>query len=104
MKIGNSNITRRSLLKSNKNIFSLVSVRIRNRKKLLKFYINSKQPSLSCLRKIGQNHGIIECVSCNRADEAQNYWFFSCASSQNIFIYLLCLLEYIDITTSLITR
>ena len=37
-------------------------------------------------------------VRCNNADETQKHWLFSCCSSQNIFIYLLCLLEYIDIT------
>ena len=34
---------------------------------------------------------------CKRADETQKHWLFSCTSSQDIFIYLLCLLVYIDI-------
>ena len=41
MKIGNSKIIRRSLRKNNGNNFSLVFTRIRNRKKLLTFSINS---------------------------------------------------------------
>ena len=56
------------------------------------------QPFLTRLREIGQNYGSIECVRCNRADETQKHWLFSCVSLQNIFIYLLCLLEYINIT------
>ena len=32
-----------------------------------------------------------------RVDETQKHWLFSCSCSQDIFIYLLCLLEYIDI-------
>ena len=61
-------------------------------------FLHFAQPSLTRLREIGQNYGSIECVRCNRADEIQKRWLFSCASSQNIFIYLLCLLEYINIT------
>ena len=56
------------------------------------------QPSLTRLREVGQNYGSIECLRFNKADETKKRWIFSCASSQNIFIYLLCLLEYIDIT------
>ena len=41
MKIDNSKIIRRSLRKNNGNNFSLVFTRIRNRKKLLTFSINS---------------------------------------------------------------
>ena len=35
----------------------------------------------------------MECARCNRADETQKIWIFSCSSSQSIFIYLPCLLE-----------
>ena len=61
-------------------------------------FLHFAQPSLTRLRETGQNYGSIECVSCNRADETHKNWFFSCTSSQNIFIYLLYLLEYVDIT------
>ena len=61
-------------------------------------FLHFAQPSLNRLREAGQNYGSTECIRCNRADETQKHWLFSCASSQNIFIYLLCLLEYIDIT------
>ena len=56
------------------------------------------EPSLTHIKEIGKNYERIECVRCNRADEKQKLWFFSCSSSQSIFIQLLCLLEYVDIT------
>ena len=61
-------------------------------------FVHFVQPFLTRLREIGQNYGSIECVRCNRADETQKHWLFSCVSLQNIFIYLLCLLEYINTT------
>ena len=74
----------------------------KNTKQKKDFDIQSKflhfaQPSLTRLREIGQNCGSKECDRCNRADETQKHWPFSCASSQSIFIYLLLLLEYTDI-------
>ena len=57
--------------------------------------LNFALPPLTCLRETGQNYGSMECVRCNRADETQRHCFFSCTSSQNIFIYLLCLFKYI---------
>ena len=101
MKIGNSKIIHRSLRKSNGNNFSLVSTRIQNRKKAFDIQyklLHFSQRSFIHLREIGQNNGSIECVRCNRADETQKHWLFSCCSSQNMFIYLFYLLNYIDIT------
>ena len=51
------------------------------------------QPSLIGLGVTGENYGSIECVRCNREDETQKHWLFSCSSSQNIFIlpeYIVC--------------
>ena len=62
--------------------------------KLLRF----AQLSLTRLREIEKNYRSIECVRCNRADVTKKHWLFSCASSQNIFLYLLCLLEFNDMT------
>ena len=39
------------------------------------------QPFLTRLREIRQNYGSIECDRCNRPDETQKHWLFSCASS-----------------------
>ena len=61
-------------------------------------FLQFAQHSSTRLREIGQNCGSIECARCNRADETQKHWLFSCSSSRNIFIYLLCLLAYIDAT------
>ena len=52
----------------------------------------------SLFKRNKKNYERIECVRSNRADEKKKHWLFSWYSSQNIFIYLLCLLEYIDIT------
>ena len=38
------------------------------------------QPFLTRLIEIRQNYGSIECDRCNRADETQKHWLFSCAS------------------------
>ena len=62
-------------------------------------FLHFAQSALTSLREIDQNYGSIECIRCKRVDEARKHWLFSCAfSSQNIFVYLLSLLEYIDIT------
>ena len=61
-------------------------------------FLHFAQRSSTRLREIGQNYGRIECARCNRADETQKNWLFSCSSSRNIFINLLCLLAYIDAT------
>ena len=61
-------------------------------------FLRFVEPSLTHIREIGKKYGRIECVRCNRTDEKQKPWFFSCSSSQSIFIQLLCLLEYVDIT------
>ena len=104
MKIGNSKIIRRSLRETmgnsgnSGNNFSLVSTRIRNRKKLSDIQYKLPDFAQPSLREIGQNYGCIECSRFNRVDETQKYWLFSCSSPQNIFIYLFCSLEYIDET------
>ena len=61
-------------------------------------FLHFAQPFATCLREIGQNYGNIKCVRCNKADETQKPWLFSCSFSQYVFIYLLCLLEHIHIT------
>ena len=61
-------------------------------------FLHFAQPSAIKLREIGQNYGNIACKRCGYAEETQRHWLFYCPSSQNIFIYLLNLLEYIDIT------
>ena len=61
-------------------------------------FLHFAQPSSACLKEIGQIYRNLECVRCNRADKTQKNGLFSCASSQNTFLYLLCLLEYTDIT------
>ena len=60
-------------------------------------FLHFAYPSLTHLKEIGQNHRSIECVRCNRADETQKHWLFSCSSLQNMFIYP-CLLECIAIS------
>ena len=88
MKIGNNKITRRIFRISSGNKFFLVSLRIRNRKKLLTFNINSYLCTtlLTPLKEIRRNFGSIECVRYNRVNGAQKHWLFSCSASRNIFI------------------
>ena len=47
-------------------------------------FLHFGQPSLTRLRKMAQNYESIECVRCNRADETQKHWLFSCSSSDKV--------------------
>ena len=56
------------------------------------------QPSATKLKERGQIHRSADCKRCRRAEETKKHWLFYYPSSQNLFIYLLNLLEDIDIT------
>ena len=42
-------------------------------------FLHSAELSATRLRDMGQNYGSIEYTRCNRADETQKHWLFSCS-------------------------
>ena len=101
MKICSSKFIRRSSSKSSGSNFFLSLYKNTKQKETFDIqykFLHFVQPSLTRFGEIWQNFESRECERCNRPAEAQKHWLFSCSYSQNVFIYLLCLLEYIDIT------
>lgn len=57
--------------------------------------IHLAQPTVVKLQELRQGQTSIDCPRCGKHEETHTHWMFSCASSQNLFVYLQSLLEEI---------
>ena len=58
-------------------------------------FLHFAQPTAVKLQELREGQTSTDCPRCGKHEETHTHWMFSCASSQNLFIYLQSLLETI---------